>query len=69
MGWRRNWSVRRATIMKELNFCPIDGFTLEPGNYCPECDKVVDHPIIGWFSDEDAERMKAIQNSGQGMPS
>jgi hypothetical protein len=55
--------------MKDLNFCPIDGFTLEPGNYCPECDKVVDHPIIGWFSDKDAERMKAIQNSGNGMPS
>jgi hypothetical protein len=55
--------------MKDLNFCPVDGFVLEPGNYCSECDKVVDRPIIGWSSDEDAERMKAIQVSGQGMPS
>lgn len=38
-------------------------------DYCSECDKVVDRPIIGWFSDEDAERMKAIQVSGQGMTS
>jgi hypothetical protein len=54
--------------MKILLFCPVDGFILEPGNKCPECDEVVERPIVGQFTDEDAQRMEAIQISGQGMP-
>jgi transcription initiation factor IIE alpha subunit len=54
--------------MKVLLFCPVDGFILDEGFKCPECNEIVERPIVGQFSDESAKRMEAIQNSGQGMP-
>jgi len=54
--------------MKTLKFCPEDGFILEAHDRCPECECVPENPILGQFSDEDAERMIALQISGQGPP-